>query len=114
MSEERPVDPMPFPKPPSANTAVQRCYDAWMASYQSERACGKSDWSARNSAQEAFRVSMPDLTSLTDVQDFVACIAQGLLIGAIEPRDSSKLLYAAQVALSAYRNAPQPPKTPAS
>ena len=47
---------------------------------------------------------MPPLSTRDGCLDFIACVAQGILLGAICEKDSSKLLYAAQVALTASNN----------
>jgi hypothetical protein len=44
---------------------------------------------------------MPPLSTRASCRDFIACVAQGILLGAISEKDGGKLLYAAQVALAA-------------
>lgn len=44
---------------------------------------------------------MPPLSTRDSCRDFIACIAQGMLLGAIPEKEGGKLLYAAQVALAA-------------
>jgi hypothetical protein len=59
---------------------------------------------------------MPSLSGFDSARDFVACVAHGLLIGAIPDEQATKLLYAAQVALSTHRTASkthQPKGSPA-
>ena len=70
---------------------------------ETERARGESSYSAGSRAGSAYRNAMPPLDGHNNIRDFIACVAQGVLLGAIEYRQSSKLLYAAQVALSAIR-----------
>jgi hypothetical protein len=48
------------------------------------------------------------LQGLESIREFIACIAHAMLINAIDNDDASKLLYAAQVALSAARTQPAP------
>jgi hypothetical protein len=46
---------------------------------------------------------MPRLVGYENIRDFVACVAEGILLGAITESQSSRLLYAAQVAQGAIR-----------
>jgi hypothetical protein len=44
---------------------------------------------------------MPPLSGHENIRDFIACVAQGILIEAISGSDGARLLYAAQVAHTA-------------
>ena len=57
-------------------------------------------------ADTAFRNALPPLSGYENICDFVACIAHAILIEAIQMEQASKLLYAAQIALSAIRCQP--------
>jgi hypothetical protein len=83
---------------------VQRCIDAY------DKACDLDD--ARNDhspeslkrVNRAYRDAMPFLTSDPDAIDaFIACVTHGLIIQVFEPAEASKLLYAAQVAITSRR-----------
>jgi hypothetical protein len=89
-----------------ANATVQRCCEAFNRAYHAEFAKTQSHYSAGDAARDAFRDAMPFLTGPEIVNDFIACVSQGILLRAIEPMDASKLLYAAQVILSAQRRKP--------
>jgi hypothetical protein len=56
---------------------------------------------------------MPLLSGYESIRDFIACTAHGLLIGAIDGVHGTRLLYAAQVALSSMRSQPAPEKSAA-
>jgi hypothetical protein len=43
---------------------------------------------------------MPVLAGYENVRNFIACVAHGMLIGVFDESDGTKLLYAAQVALT--------------
>ena len=104
------------PAPARENLCVARCCNAWERAYQATAADGKSDYFCRIDASVAYRNSMPSLSGFDSARDFVACVAHGLLIGAIPAEQASKLLYAAQVALSTHRTASkirQPKSSPA-
>lgn len=94
---------------PSTSAAVQRCMNAWN---QVMSAKPKPDFFTRIDAGEAFRAAMPELTSVPDIQDFIACTSRGILLGAIDEKQAPKLLSAAQIALRSLRSksAPEPPK----
>ena len=88
---------------PVENPAVQRCIDAWNRRMEAEIAKRTSQYFLERLAAASYRAAMPDLTSPAHVRDFIACTARGVLLGAIDEKHSSKLLYAAQVASGAYR-----------
>lgn len=95
------------------NHAVARCCAAYKQAFNNARAQGRLVFEAAKSGNDAYRAAMPSLSSPESVRDFVACIAQGLLMDAISNLESNRLLYAAQVAISANRGAsttrkPQP------
>ena len=91
------------------NPAVARCMSAWTCAYKAEIAISKSNYSASEEAKKAYRNAMPRLFGYENICNFIACVAHGILIGAIERDNSTKLLYAAQVALSSVHR-PAPPK----
>jgi hypothetical protein len=101
-------------EPAHANPAVAHCIHVWRSVYKTERARGESSYSAGSRASSAYRNAMPPLDGYSNIRDFIACVAQGVLLGAIEDRQSSKLLYAAQVALSAARLRQATPKPAAT
>jgi hypothetical protein len=85
--------------------AVQRCLLAWHEAYDEDFAQHNDEDNAFDAANSAYREHMPDLTGGEDaITDFVACVAQGMLVGAIDPSEGSKLLYAAQVANGLRKN----------
>jgi hypothetical protein len=93
------------------NHAVGRCTDAWNQSYQQEFSRIRSEALCQHAARRAFSNAMPPLIGYDNIRDFFACCAQGVLLGALDPQKSAKLLYAAQVALSSARYQPAPPKS---
>ena len=56
---------------------------------------------------------MPPLSTRDCCRDFIACVAQGILLGAVSEKDGGKLLYAAQVALAAAKSDQNPQDSPA-
>jgi hypothetical protein len=72
-----------------------------------EIAAGTDILAARRLANTSYRMAMPSLVGLANIRDFIVCVSQGLLTGAIQSRDSTKLLYAAQVALAAQKSLPK-------
>lgn len=107
------------------NPAVTRCLCAWQAAYdqtmerlraeeeQYQAEFGEEDdedeyeresdfrREAKRAAENAFRDAMPPLAGRQNVRDFIACVACGLLKGVISNSESPRLLYAAQIAVSA-------------
>jgi hypothetical protein len=97
----------------SANPALARCMNAWTLTYEKEKAKRKGDFDASLTAEKAYRDAMPPLSGYENIRDFIACVAHAMLIGAILDDKGTKLLYAAQVALSTLRCQPSAPKTAA-
>jgi hypothetical protein len=93
---------------------VARCVDAYNRTFKTERVTPREEIAAIRCAQKAFRAALPPLVGQENIRDFIACVAQAILLGAIETNDASKLLYAAQVALAAVRVQPAPVKSHAA
>ena len=111
-----------YPQPPSASTendtsapvpenpAVVRCMSAWERVYREESENGQERFHACQKADKAYRNAMPPLAGYENICDFIACTAYAMLKCIILGEQSAKLLYAAQVALSAVRCQPAPRK----
>ena len=87
--------------PSFSNPAVAHCTKAWKKTFRAETDAGLNEVSAAYRAAEAYRAAMPALSTRESCRDFIACVAQGILLGAIAEKHGGKLLYAAQVALAA-------------
>jgi hypothetical protein len=90
--------------------AIENCLVVWRQVYKAKIAKNKSRYESADGAGNAYRNAMPPLIGFDNIRDFIACATHGLLIGAINGEDATKLLYAAQVALSTLRLAPVQPK----
>ncbi len=90
-------------QPAHANHAVARCCDAFNRTFKVNIAINQTKAAATECAATAFREAMPPLVGHDNIRDFIACVAQGILLGAFDSAQSARLLYAAQVALTAYR-----------
>jgi len=106
------VDAVEASIPAMANSAVAHCCQAWKNAYRREFE-STSELSASRVAAEAYRAALPPLTSRENCRDFVACVAQGVLLEAINEKESTKLIYAAQTALSLFAKDGEPPKSAA-
>jgi hypothetical protein len=95
--------------PSFANPAVAHCCEAWKKAFRAAKDAGRSDVIAGDNAAEVYRAAMPPLSTRDSCRDFIACVAQGMLLGAILEKDGGKLLYAAQVALAAAKSEPNLP-----
>jgi hypothetical protein len=120
----------PEPQQPSqqeaSNPSVNRCRHAYNQALRAALKNGKSQYSATTDAEKAYCAAMPPLSGSENIRDFIACVAQAMLIGAILGPDGARLLYAAQVAYQASaepkpnptrgpgrpRNTPAAPETP--
>jgi hypothetical protein len=94
----------------SENPAVAHCMKAWERVYDETPKKGRDVYDAEKKANEIYRESMPTLSGIENIRDFIACVAFGMLVDAITDERGTKLLYAAQVALTAAAKNPQPKK----
>ena len=85
-----------------------RCEEAWNEALAAAIEQGSTQEQARKLAAEAFRESMPRLLGNDNICFFVDCVARGIVLGVFTAQESTRLLYAAQVALSARNKLPQP------
>jgi hypothetical protein len=92
------------------NPAIARCLRARIRAYKEAREKNKSDYEASVVADQAYRNVMPRLSGYDNIRDFIACVTHGMLIHVIDWDHSTKLLYAAQVALGTVRRQPPAPK----
>jgi hypothetical protein len=102
--------------PTERNPAVQRCCEARERSLEFSQAKKIDSWIRKESAAAAYCEAMPNLSGYENIRDYIACTAHGMVIKVIDRSEGPKLLYAAQVALSALRSQPksenQGPHTP--
>lgn len=107
------IDPGPILKRSKAGTAIKRCRAAWQRTFDASTAAaakiGAFCW-AEQDAAKAYRNAMPVLSGYESIRDYIACVAHGILIGAIPADQSGQLLYAAQVAISSLSHQPKPQK----
>jgi hypothetical protein len=83
--------PGPFPE----NLAVAYCCQAFNDAL---KAAMERREPAYTKACKAYRLAMPPLSGPENIRDFIACVAHGMLINAIDIKEGTKYLYAAQVA----------------
>jgi hypothetical protein len=69
--------------PALENTAVAHCCEVWELTRRQARKVGNSVVVSRVAGHKAFQKSLPPLTGPENIQNFIACIAHGMLIGAI-------------------------------
>ena len=110
MNESAPNQPST--QSPQRNPAVQHCCAARELSLEESRTANTNDYTTKIRASEAYCGAMPDLSGYQDIRDFIACVAHGMLIGAIDAIEGPKLLYAAQVASGVLRHGPKEQKQP--
>ena len=91
---------------PDRNPVVQRCCEARNRVLADCKGLAISDYTASCMGSEAFVAAMPDLTTIQEIKDYAACIAHGVVIGAVDGKQAPKLLSAAKLVLSALRFQP--------
>ena len=92
---------------PAAIPAIVRCVDAWRRVHAAKLAKKFSKYDACEAAGEAYRQAMPPLVGYDNIRDFIACVGNAMLRHIIFEPESTRLLYAAQVALSSVRLQPK-------
>jgi len=94
--------------------AVANCCDSWEAAFLASYSQDKNEFRARDRANRAYRNAIPPLANYESICDFIACVAHGIVIQAIDEAIGSRLLYAAQISVGALRNPPKPKLIPAA
>lgn len=87
---------------PVPNLAVEHCTNMFLEKAEEARAEGKSADIVLKAASVAYMASIPPITGADSIGDFIACVSKGMLLGAIPGPDATRLLYAAQVAHTAF------------
>lgn len=83
---------------------------AWQKAFAVGIERGSTQEEARKLAADAFRQGMPRLIERESVRHFIDCVARGVLLGVFTTQECTRLLYAAQVAISALPKLPQMPQ----
>ena len=86
--------------------AVTRCYAIWDRAFKTEKMKREPYGQELRDARSAYCKAMPPLVGHENIRDFIACVAQGVLLGAITDSQSTRLLYAAQIAQGTLRYGP--------
>jgi hypothetical protein len=86
--------------PALQNPAVAHSRDAWDRVFKLSMKRRQSQYEALGHARVAYCHAMPPLIGYENICNFIACIGYGILTNIIEESIASKLLYAAQVALT--------------
>src|ERR1700758_1306245 len=89
------------------NFALQRYRKLYDEAYTAALATG-SESDALRAASRVYRDALPPLLGVPYIRCFVAGVTQGMLLGIFSTDETSRLLYAAQVANSALRATPKP------
>lgn len=85
--------------------AAHRCAAAYSKALAA--AGGPKAVGARDAAEAAFLKQMPYLTDREHIRDFIACVAQGMLLKVFWRNDGQRLIAAARAALSALPREPR-------
>jgi hypothetical protein len=113
------INPAPVCKRSQIGTALKRCRDAWQRAYDAvyaESIDGGEDQEdsieqANQAASMAYCSALPVLFDQDGIRNFISCVAHGVLIRAIDEDVSGRLLYAAQVAITALPRQPKGSQT---
>jgi hypothetical protein len=81
----------PYIGPSLQNPAVAYCCEVWESTLRRSLKEGKNLVFARVAAHKAYQRSLPPLTGDENIRNFIACVAQGILLGAILSRDGARL-----------------------
>jgi hypothetical protein len=103
---------MPQPEPENQTPtradfieATQRCAEAYhrVMADMPKNVCTATEQSHQYKAFLAFAAELPILCDLPSFQLYIACIAKGVAIGAIDPADAGRFCHIAQIAISAWK-----------
>jgi hypothetical protein len=86
--------------PALKNPAVAHCCDVWERVHAGGLKKKKGGAVALSNANEAFLRAIPPLVGYENICDFIACVGYGMLTNKMFVTTGTRLLYAAQVALS--------------
>jgi hypothetical protein len=101
-NSDRPSGPHPnLSASAPANATVARCIEAYADAMQDALERRQRPYEAAKEASRAFRQLMPPLSRHENIRDFIACVAQAILMEAIPGDEAARLLYAAQIAYAA-------------
>ena len=97
-----PVSGQPSPRNPSVVRCVQ-AYNIAMSTTLAKKYANQfeAQCKAHSAAHDAYRTAMPHLHNLDTARDFIACVAQGVMLNVFSRQDAGGLLYAAQIAINA-------------
>ncbi|KAA6464462.1 hypothetical protein DYQ86_00345 [Acidobacteria bacterium AB60] len=87
----------------SPDQAVEHCVQAYDRAFKENQVKGRHYSACKSAAGEAFRLAMPSMGTLEGVIASIACVAHGLRIKVWISNEANELLYAAQVAMSAFK-----------
>jgi len=87
---------------PVPNLAVENCTKMFIEKAEEMKAEGRSADIVLKAASAAYMLSIPPITGADSIGDFISCVTKGMLLGAIPGPDATRLLYAAQVAHTAF------------
>lgn len=90
--------------PAPENAAVLRCCEAYYCAGRAAKARGENEYYIPKIAGKAYCDAMPMPLDRESIGDYIACVTRGLLMNAIDSKQSTHLLYAAQIALSLLRS----------
>ena len=89
---------------PHYNPAIAQCSEAWRSAFDAALVDLPNDGAitAQQLADQAFRSALPPLAGQQNIRDFVACVTHGIVNDILTADEGQRLLYAAQVAISAH------------
>ena len=111
--------PAPMSKRCQTGTALKHCREAFQRAYSFTLAklnesdtdeCDEFLAAAKDAGAQAYCNALPVLLDQEGIRNYIACVAHGVLIGAISEEKSRQLLYAAQVANATNLRQPKPSK----
>jgi len=90
----------PIPPEATPELTVKRCLLAMAAEADRADADGVGAKERADLMRAAYKAQLPAMADRESIRAFIACVAHGIAISALEAQQASKMLYAAQVAMS--------------
>jgi hypothetical protein len=102
-----------LPLPIRESPALRACVEAFWTQIADALERGKLCHQATKEAAQAYKLSLPSMSSMDGVRDYIDAIANGVCLGVFDGKEASTLLYAAQVSISVIHKQSQGEQNPA-
>ena len=90
-----------LPVPIRNNPSLKQCVEAFWTQIEAQLAGGATTVQTLKAAATAYKLHLPEMRDMAGIRAYVDAVANGVCLGALDGKEASTLLYAAQIAISA-------------